>query len=166
MEKKLLIGILIFTLAIVGVGVFFSSGTPSKAELVKTSGARAETPELNYDFGNIAYKGGLVQHTYKIKNTGNQELKIANLSTSCHCTKVYFEKNGQKGPAFGMKGSGGVSNWVGTLAPNEEGKLTAVFDPAFHGPQGTGQISRVVSAETNDPARQYIEFSFTGDVTK
>lgn len=166
MDKKFLIGVVVFTVAIVGLGIFLTSGTPSKAVLEKTGGAKIETLETNFDFGTVTYKGGIVQHVFAIKNTGKEDLRIANLSTSCHCTKVHFEKKGQKGPAFGMKGAGGDSGWVGVLKPNEEGKLIAVFDPAFHGPQGIGPISRIVSAETNDPDHPYIEFSFSANVVK
>lgn len=166
MDKRFIIGIIVFTLTIIGFGVFLTGGTSSKAAIEKTTGAKIEASEESYSFGTIKYGGGLVQHAYKIKNNGTSELKIANLSTSCHCTKVYFEKKGAKGPAFGMQGAGGVSGWVGTLAPSEEGTLVAVFDPAFHGPQGIGPISRIVSAETNDPNKQYLEFTFTANVIK
>lgn len=166
MDKKFLIGIIIFTVAVIGVGIFLTSGTPSKAVLEKTGGTKIETPETKYDFGTIKLNGGNVQHAFAIKNTGKEDLRIANLSSSCHCTKVHFEKKGQKGPAFGMKGAGGDSDWVGILKPNEEGKLITVFDPAFHGPQGIGSISRIVSAETNDPDSPYVEFNFSANVIK
>lgn len=165
MDKKFIIGVIIFTLAIIGIGYFISGGNSSKAVLGGTKGAKAQTPQVDYYFGNIKLKGGLVRHAFPIKNAGNKELTIANLATSCHCTKVYFEYKNKKSPQFGMKGYG-VSDWVGKLAPGQEGKIIAVFDPAYHGPQGTGPISRLVSAETNDPDHPYIEFAFSANVVK
>lgn len=165
MDKKFLIGVIVFTIALIGIGVYFSGGTPSKAVLGKVSGAKAQTPELDYSFGNIPLKGGLVKHAFPIKNTGTKVLTIANLATSCHCTKVYFEYKNQQSPKFGMKGYG-TSDWTGKLSPGQAAGIVAVFDPAFHGPQGAGPISRIVSAETNDPDHPYIEFSFSANVVK
>jgi hypothetical protein len=165
MDKKFLIGVTIFTIAVVWAGIFLSGGSSSKAALGKTSGAKAKTPDLSYSFGNIPLKGGLVKHAFPIKNTGTKVLTIANLATSCHCTKVYFEYKNQKSPKFGMKGYGS-SDWIGKLKHSETGSIVAVFDPAYHGPQGAGPISRLVSAETNDPDHPYIEFSFSANVVK
>src|SRR3989338_7453810 len=64
---------------------------------------------------------------------------------------------------FGMSG---VSDWVGELAPGKEAKLTAIFDPAFHGPQGTGPVTRFVSVETNDKGNAKITFTLTGTVIR
>ena len=36
------------------------------------------------------------------------------------------------------------SAWTGKLAAGQEGEVVAIFDPAYHGPQGVGPISRVV----------------------
>lgn len=165
MDKKFLIGVIVFTISVVWAGIFLTGGSPSKAVLGKTSGARAETPQLDYSFGNIPLKGGLVKHSFTIKNTGTKELTLANLATSCHCTKVYFESKNQKSPLFGMKGYSS-SDWIGKLQPGQKGSIVSVFDPAFHGPQGAGPISRIVSAETNDPDHPYIEFSFSANVIK
>ncbi len=165
MDKKFLIGVTIFTIVVIWAGIFLTGGSSPKASLGKTSGAKAETKQQNYSFGNIPLKGGLVKYAFPIKNTGTKELTIANLATSCHCTKVYFEYKNQKSPQFGMKGYG-TSDWIGKLKPSETGSIVAVFDPAFHGPQGAGPISRIVSAETNDPDHPYIEFSFSANVIK
>lgn len=165
MDKKFLIGVIVFSVAVVWAGIFMTGGSSSKATLGKTSGAKSQTKELDYSFGKIPINGGLVKHAFQIKNTGTKELTIANLATSCHCTKVYFEYKNQKSPQFGMKGYGS-SDWIGKLEPSQTGSIVAVFDPAFHGPQGAGPISRIVSAETNDPDHPYIEFSFSADVIK
>ena len=52
------------------------------------------------------------------------------------------------------------------LKPKEGAEVVTVFDPAAHGPQGIGPISRLVSFETNDPQNPYIEFSFSAVVVK
>lgn len=179
MNTKALIGIIVATLVIlVGAVVLLgqtssgssspsgSSGSSSKAVLGKVAGAKVESLETSFDFKDIPYSGGNVQHEYKIKNIGDKNLEIANLATSCMCTKVYLKTSSGSSPEFGMKGHTAASDWKGRLAPGEEGSVVAVFDPTAHGPQGVGPISRLVSLDTNDPDRPYLEFSFNGTVVK
>ncbi|MEK7451127.1 MAG: DUF1573 domain-containing protein [Patescibacteria group bacterium] len=166
MDRKVVIGILIFTVLIIVGAILFSQNSPSKSSLQKTAGASIQTFETSFNFKDIQYGGGKAERSFKIKNIGDKELTIANLSTSCMCTVVYLKKGNEKGPEFGMKGMANASSWTGVLKPNEEGQVIAVFDPAFHGPSGVGPISRLVSFETNDPDHPYVEFSFSGVVVK
>lgn len=166
-EKKILFGIIGVTIIVLFAAIFFlTKSSSSKAVLEKTIGAKLESQETDFDFKDINYSGSHAIHEFKIKNTGDKDLQIANLATSCHCTKVYFKSAKGEGPQFGMKGSSAPSDWVGTLSPGEEGSIIADFDPAYHGPQGVGQISRIVSIETNDPDKPYVEFNFSGNVVK
>lgn len=168
MDKKIIIGFLLSTILIIGGAVLFSSNQSSKAAVEKISGAKIELKETNFDFKNIPYSGGNAIHKYPIKNIGNKDLTIANLKTSCMCTKVYMKTKTGESPQFGMQGhaSGGASNWTGVLKPGEEGQMVAVFDPTAHGPQGVGPIDRLVSFETSDPDKPYVELSFKGIVVK
>lgn len=172
-ERKIIIAVTIVTALILGGGIVFlgssSKGTlGAKTALQKTAGAKIEVRERKFDFKDIPYSGGNVTHEYWIKNSGDQELKVANLKTSCMCTKTYLKTAKEKGPEFGMQGhaSGGASDWIGKLLPGEEGQIMAVFDPTAHGPEGVGPVSRFVSFETNDPDHPYIELEFSGVVVK
>lgn len=165
MDKKIIIGGILFTILIIGGGIYYSNNTQG-ATIEKTQGAKVQTFESSFDFKDIPYNGGLAEHPYKIKNTGSKDLTIANMSTSCMCTKVFLKTAKAEGPEFGMKGMSSASSWIGVLKPGEEGSVVAVFDPTAHGPQGVGPISRIVSFETNDPDHPYIEFSFSGTVVK
>lgn len=166
MDKKVLIGLIIFSLVIIVGGSFFLSNSSSRAVIKKTQGAKIETKETSFNFKEIPYSGGKVEHSFAIKNVGNKDLEIANLTTSCMCTTVYFKSKSGKSSEFGMKGMTQPSKWKGVLKPQEEAKIIAVFDPAFHGPQGIGPVSRLVSFETNDPDKPYVEFVFSGTVVK
>ncbi|MBI2031703.1 MAG: DUF1573 domain-containing protein [Candidatus Levybacteria bacterium] len=166
MDKKILIGLLSFSLLIIVGGAFVLSNGPTKAVVEKTQGAKLETKETSFDFKEIPYSGGKAEHAYLIKNTGNKDLEIANISTSCMCTIAYFKSEREMSSEFGMKGMTQPSSWKGILKAQEEGKIVIVFDPAFHGPQGVGPISRIVSFETNDPDNPYAEFAFSGTVVK
>jgi len=167
-DKKILIVIAVVTLAILGGAMFFLSNTQSssKAVIQKTAGAKIETPETNFDFKDIPYSGGDAIHEYKVKNTGDKDLEIANMNTSCACSKAYFKSAKGESPKFSMKGMSAPSSWKGILLPGEEGIVITDFDPTYHGPQGVGPISRIVSFETNDPDHPYIELSFSGNVVK
>lgn len=169
MDKKIIIAVVVITLGILGGAVMLlgkSSSTSTKANLEKTTGAKVETKETSFDFKDISYNGGNVEHAFPIKNSGDKDLKIANLVTSCMCTKVYMKTSKEKSPEFGMKGHEASSNWTGTLTPGEEGQIVAVFDPTAHGPQGVGPVARLVSFESNDPDHPYVEFNFNGTVIK
>lgn len=169
MNTKVIIGIIVATaIVLVGAVILLGNSTPgsSKAVLGKTAGAKIESPETNFDFKDIPYSGGNAIHEFKVKNTGDKELVIANMATSCMCTKVYFQKGDEKSLEFGMKGHSTASDWKGNLASGKEGSIVVVFDPTAHGPEGVGPISRIVSFETNDPDRPYVEFTFSGNVVK
>lgn len=166
MNTKIIIGIVTFTILLVIGAVFVLSDAPAKPNLEKTNGAKIEISEKSFDFKDIAYSGGIVTHSFQIKNIGDKDLQLANLATSCMCTKSYIKTPESTGPKMGMQGMSKPSGWVGILRSGEEGSVIAEFDPAFHGPQGVGSILRNVSFETNDPDNPYVELSFSGVVKK
>lgn len=166
MDKKFIILMTVLTLGIIGFAVFIlgSSTTNTKAIVSKTIGAKISVDHNFKTVGNIGYSNGILYHVFPIKNTGSKDLEIANMNTSCKCTKVFLKLNGKNGPEFGMKGMSAPSSWKGILKPGESAEVIAAFDPTYHGPQGVGDVSRTVSFETNDPNQPYVEFSFKGTV--
>lgn len=166
MEKKFILGITVITILILGGAIIFSSSLPSKAVLSGSKEANLEIPHSSYDLRTIPYDKGVITHSFPIKNSGAGELEIANLSTSCMCTTVYLKSKDGKSEAFGMKGMSKQSSWVGKLKPGQTAEVIAVFDPTYHGPQGVGPVSRLVSFETNDPDSPYVELSFSGTVIR
>jgi len=93
-------------------------------------------------------------------------LEIANIATSCMCTKAYLKQGDNKSEGFGMKGMSASSSWKGIIKPGQTAEIIADFDPTYHGPQGIGSVTRMVSFETNDPDNPYVEVSFEGEVVK
>ena len=146
-------------------GVYIASATSSNTSQVTTSkNAKAETLDpTSYDWGNIPYGGGTVTKTFTIKNTGKDTLKLFNAHTSCHCTSVSITTPTDQSPAFKMDS---VASWVGQVAPGKTAKVVVIFDPAFHGPQGIGPVTRYVSVSTNDASEQQLTFTLTGTVIK
>jgi hypothetical protein len=165
MEKKVIIIGTIITVLILVISIVWMSSTNVEAPQVSASqNAKAfmEDP-ASADWGQIPMYKGDVTKIFRIKNTGTETLKIFNIKTSCHCTKAYAIINGTDSPNFGMSG---ISSWVGEVAPGKEVKLSVVFNPAYHGPSGTGPINRYVSVETNDKTNPKLTFTVTGNVYK
>ena len=169
MDKKFIIFIIILTLGIIGLAIFvsgFSSTTTTKATVSKTAGAKISVDHSSKKVGNIPYGGGNLIHVFPIKNAGTKDLEIANIATSCMCTKAYLKQGDNKSEGFGMKGMSASSSWKGIIKPEETAEIIVDFDPTYHGPQGIGSITRMVSFETNDPDNPYVEVSFEGEVVK
>lgn len=162
-DKKVIIAMIISTIVVLFGGIFFLTKT-STPKISASQNAKAYVADAaSFDWGNIPMNKGDVTKTFTIKNTGADTLKLYNIKTSCHCTKAYITIEGVDSPRFGMEG---LSSWVGKVLAGKEAKLTVVFDPAFHGPQGTGPINRFVSVETNDSANSKLTFTLTGTVVK
>ena len=160
-----------FSLLIIGAtvlllvgGVFFLAKQPAgSVALSKNSAATFATDHDRYEWGNIDYGGGKASHRFTIKNDGTADLLIANLQTSCMCTTVQFVSSSGNSPILAMHQK---SQWQGTLVPGDVADIEVVFDQAYHGPQGVGPIERVVSFDTNDPKKPYVEFTLSGKVVK
>lgn len=169
MDKKFLALIIVLSVGIIGIAVLVSNSTSTsntKAIVSKTTGVKIVFDHSSKKVGNIPYSGGNLIHVFPIKNSGTKDLKIANITTSCMCTKAYLKQGENKSEGFGMKGMSASSSWKGIIKPGETAQIIADFDPAYHGPQGVGSVSRTVSFETNDPNNPYVELSFEGVVIK
>lgn len=120
--------------------------------------------EKLYDFGTISMANGKVSHVFKIKNTGIAPAVIKKVFTSCMCTMAtLITTDGKAGP-FGMAGHTAVPEINKALVAGEEASVEAVFDPAAHGPSGTGKVRRVVYIEVEGSDKP-IELSFEAEVT-
>lgn len=169
MDKKFIIFISLFTLAVLGAGIFIasSSSNSSRAALLKTKEAKFVANHKEKKVGNIDYNKGIYNHIFPIENKGTKDLQITNMATSCACTKAYLKQGDKVGPMFTMKGMGSSdTSWIGVLKPGEKAEIVAAFDAQYHGPSAVGPISRVVSFETNDLDNPYVEVSFDGVVVK
>ncbi len=161
MENKLVIGVIIGTIALIGGGVWLA-GTMKQPDIVVSQDAIAEVEETSHDWGAIPLNGGKVNQSFTIKNTGTVPLQLHDILTSCMCTTAQVMINGQSSPEFGMHQK---SAWVGEVPPGQEAQLTVTFDPAYHGPSGVGDITRQVKVETNDPNHPQLTFNLAAQVT-
>ena len=92
-----------------------------------------------YDFGT-ALEGKMVDHVFKIQNTGKGELEIRGVKTSCGCTAAAPSKN--------------------HLAPGEEADISVGFDTHFQ----KGHQVRTITAFTNDPTTPQAVMTIQGVV--
>lgn len=164
--KKFVIGIIIFTFFILTGSVYIFAKAPTKANLTIESQTKIEIDHEQFSFGTVSLSSGVVEHRFPIKNSGTKDLRIANLASSCACTKVYFQSNTQTSPKSGMKGMTKITDWVGIIKPGESGEMVMEFYPNFHGPTGIGKIVRSLSFETNDLKNPYVILNITGEVVR
>lgn len=125
-----------------------------------------EVSPQSYDLGNVPINGGNITKDYEVKNTTDKTIKLKKVATSCMCTKAKVTAGGKESKLFGMEGMGDLNPPVNIeIASGEMIKVTAIFDPAAHGPQGVGPIDRSVILTFSDPVG-IKELKFDGTVVK
>lgn len=82
------------------------------------------------DLGDVV-NGTVLERELSVRNSGQADLIIEAVTTSCGCTQATIEPT--------------------TLAPDGSGTLRIVFDSGAHGPELTGQLIRQIFIATNDP---------------
>lgn len=98
---------------------------------------KAKTDITEYNFGEIFKKDGVVNKEFIIKNIGDANLIIGDITTSCGCTTAIISNK--------------------TILPKDNATITVSFDPNFH-KEPEGKFSRSVFVPTNDPNNKEIEF--------
>lgn len=99
----------------------------------------------SFEFGDVV-NGTIISREIVIRNTGNSNLLIENISTSCGCTTAEIsEKN---------------------ILPGNTGILLIKFDSGAHGPELEGLLKREIFITSNDPVSPEIKIEFTANVTK
>ncbi len=98
-------------------------------------------PAPNYDFGTVL-EGDPVKHEFTIKNTGQADLVIGHVQTSCGCTVAQSDKK--------------------RLAPGEETQLPVTFDTRHE----RGHASRRIDVYTNDPQTPDLALEIQGVVRR
>src|SRR3990167_807552 len=86
---------------ILGVGVWLMMRN-QPVQVQSGQGAVLGVEQLVHDWGTISLNGGEVEQAFIIKNQGSSELQLANLETSCMCTKAQVTIGGEASPWFGM----------------------------------------------------------------
>jgi hypothetical protein len=94
--------------------------------------------ETAYDFGQAA-QGGILRHSYTIRNTGELNLRIDNVRTSCDCT---------------------ASISAGVLTPGASATVEVSFDTA----RAFGPARKSITLYSNDPTQPVTTLTLSADV--
>lgn len=161
--KKFIVGTIIFTVIILGGGFYVVSNSNQTSQIKSVEGVKTTVDSTTHNWGKIGLNDGNVEAVFNIRNKGNKTLKLFNVKTSCMCTTAQLSLNDKKSPVYGMHTK---SPYVLEVPADETAKLKVVFDPAYHGPQGVGPITREIIVETNDPENPKLNFEAEAMVIK
>ena len=88
--------------------------------------------------------GEVVTRKVTVRNSGNEELVIEAVSTSCGCTQATLEPM--------------------AIPPDENGTLRIVFDSGAHSEELTGALMRQVFIASNDPEQPEAVLEFEANI--
>ncbi len=161
--KTIIIGILIFFLAVVGLSFLLTAGqkpAPATASFSAqdTDRPKAETTNTQRNLGEIKVSDVKVED-YAVKNVGTKPLQILNINSSCGCTAGQIIYQGKTSKEFSMHTQSG---FVTEIAPGDTATVRLTYRPATMPVYGL--VEREVYVETNDPANAKLIFSITAKV--
>lgn len=165
--KGIVLGIL--ATMVVGAIIFFIWNTTQSGETAapkEWSASALAAQEQFYDFGTISMAAGKVRNSFAVRNDGTEPVSITKITTSCMCTIARLKTGERTFGPFGMPGHGAVPSIREEIAPGETTEIEVEFDPAAHGPSGTGMIRRIVYVDTNSQTKPKLEFSFAANVAR
>jgi hypothetical protein len=160
-ESHIIAGVIIGTVVVIGGGVLIAGKANQASQIGQTAEAKAAISSATHSWGDIPINDGNVEATFAITNEGTSPLQLFNVSTSCMCTTAQLEVDGRKSPEFGMHTK---ARYVTEVPAGGTAQLRVVFDPAFHGPQGVGAITRQVKLQTNDASQPELMVTLNGTV--
>ncbi len=148
---------IISVLFLFGVSLFYllspkETGPPPKLEI----------ESIEYNVGSISMAEGDVNVTYEIENTGEGNLRIDRIWTTCGCTVARLKVGNKTSGEFGMNAI--ALFWSQIIPPGEKGYLEVVFNPSYHGSGGVGPVTRSVYLQTNDPLNEEVRVLLLADV--
>ena len=144
------------------LGGLYLLGMPGRSNEKQEPQGQLSAVQTSYDFGEISMKDGKVRHDFTVQNNSDKPVTITKLYTSCMCTTAALTAGSQQAGPFGMEGHGGAIPTINvTVAPGDEARVTAVFDPAAHGSAGVGTIERSIFVNSKSNPRFELTFKAT-----
>jgi hypothetical protein len=96
-----------------------------------------------HDFGNIT-DGEIVQHTFKLKNTGKGDLTISNVQASCGCTTPDWTRE--------------------VIPPGGEGHVQATFDSKGKGGPDAPRVQKSITVMFANSTVDQVELKFVSNI--
>lgn len=118
---------------------------------------------LSYNLGKVKKSRGKLELKVKLRNKGNEVLKITNLKTTCACTTVKLIKTEYTSQFFGTKGV--ELGWEVDIEPKEEGEIIIVTD-LNHAHVHLGHMVRTVEIRSNDPIYPLLNVEFEAEIVE
>lgn len=106
-------------------------------------GPQIEFKVSEYDFGQVNKVDGVVETIFQVLNSGDEELTIERIATSCGCTTATISSE--------------------QIAPGQSANLIVKFDPGFHD-EPQGRLERTVTIYTNDPNKAEAEVQIYAEI--
>ena len=160
---KFIVGIVVITVLILAAAVFFGTRMGATTQVSADTQVAMSVDSNRYDWGTIDINAGVVSKIFSIQNTSNSVLKLYAVTTSCMCTTAQLKSSASTSKKYGMHEK---SSDVFVVKPGGSAELIVEFDPAFHGPSGTGPISRTITMNTNYAKNPTLSFNLTANVVK
>lgn len=157
------IGTIAVTVIILFGAIFLAVKTGGTVSVPIDTQVSLATSDTKFDWGEIDINGGMAIKDFEIKNNGTSVLKLYNVKTSCTCTTAQLKSDSITSPKFSMHDKG---PYVFDIKPGESANLIVEFDPLFHGPSGTGPVSRTITMSSNDPNSPTLSYLLTANVVK
>lgn len=149
-------------LAILFIGGFVAYKI-SGDEKTQTAQAYINVDKYSISLGKVSMADGVAKTIFNLKNSGDQEMEINALQTSCMCTTVKLIIDGNESPIFGMHAN---PAWKANLAAGASAILEVAFDPNAHGPEATGPFERLVLVGSNAGNEKELQLKIIGTVVK
>jgi len=116
--------------------------------VVMLTACAGNQPRINldtreFDFGNVT-NGETVSREVAVRNTGQDDLVVETVTTTCSCTSATLERM--------------------TIPPGGKAILRIDFDSGTHGPELKGQVMRQVIIISNDPENPEVTVQFIANV--
>ena len=170
MKKNKNLILIIASIAILVGIVSFAATIDKKGEknnISESSSGVLSAKENSYNFGKISIANGNISYRFKIENSGSESVIINKVYTSCMCTTAsIINESGKNLGVFGMPGHGDLAKANIEVKSSESMIVEAVFDPAAHGPEGTGKIKRLIYLETNSQTNPKLQLAIEAEVTR
>ena len=105
-----------------------------------------------YNFGDVSQAKGEVSTLFEIANTGNADLIISKLDTSCGCTFASIIFEGKESPRFtmSMRNAGNSKDWQMVIPAGKKAQVKVYYNPNVHA-DFRGTAVREVYVFSNDP---------------
>ncbi len=113
--------------------------TAEQAKALEGPHPKAEFPQPEHNFGTV-WIGGMLEHTFEVRNVGDQPLVINQVKPSCGCTLA--------------------GDYDKTVAPGATGKIPVRIDTK----KVSGNFMKTIRVTSNDPADTNAVLTISGNV--